>query len=96
MIEAAFEQDFVKLVPVDAEVAKIARRLLREQQNLKKRPDAIHLASAIKWSIDQLHTYDPNDLLVLDGKLKTKAGGILRITLPDHPPDGPLFVEPKG
>ena len=90
-IEEMFEQDFVKLVPVDVEVAKLARRLLREHDKLKKRPDAIHLASAIRWSVEELHTYDGNDLLHLDGKLKTKAGTILRITPPNDPPDGPLF-----
>ena len=94
-IEAMFEQEFIKLVPIDVEVAKLARRLLREHDKLKKRPDAIHLASAIRWSIDQLHTYDGNDLLHLDGKLKTKAGTVLRITPPDDPPDGPLF-QPKS
>ena len=90
-IEEMFEQDFIKLVPVDVEVAKLARRLLREHDKLKKRPDAIHLASAIRWSIEKLQTYDGYDLLHLDGKLKTKSGAILRITPPDDPPDGPLF-----
>jgi predicted nucleic acid-binding protein len=86
-----FEQEFIKLVPVDLEVAKLARRLLREQDGLTKRPDAVHLASAIRWSLDTLHTYDGTDLLHLDSKLKTKSGQILRITPPDDPPDGPLF-----
>ena len=96
-IEEMFEQDFIKLVPVDLEVAKLARRLLRENDGLTKRPDAVHLASAIRWSIDSLHTYDGNDLLHLDGKLKTKTGTVLRITLPDDPPDGPLFqTQPKS
>jgi predicted nucleic acid-binding protein len=90
-ISEVFEQDFVKLVPVDVEVAKLARRLLREHSALKKRPDAIHLASAMRWSIETLHTYDGADLLHLDRKLNTKNGTILRITVPDDPPDGPLF-----
>lgn len=90
-IEEMFEQDFIKLVPLDVEVAKIARRLLREQDGLSKRPDAIHLASAIKWSIETLHTYDGNDLLHLDGKLTTKGGSVLRIMPPSDPEDGPLF-----
>jgi predicted nucleic acid-binding protein len=57
-IEEAFEQDFIKLVPVDAEVAKWARRLRREHPHLSKGPDAIHLASALRWSIETLHTYE--------------------------------------
>jgi predicted nucleic acid-binding protein len=94
-IEEMFEQEFVKLIPIDVETAKLARRLLRENEGLKKRPDAIHLASAMRWSINTLHTYDGNDLLHLDGKLKTKNGTILRITVPDDPPDGPLFGKPQ-
>ena len=41
-------------------------------------------------------SYDDPKPVTATSELKTKAGGILRITLPDHPPDGPLFVEPKG
>lgn len=95
-IEEMFEQEFIKLVPVDVEVAKLARRLLREQEGLTKRPDAVHLASAMRWSVDVLHTYDGNDLLHLDGKLRTKAGRVLRIAPPEDPPDGPLFQPITG
>ena len=94
-IEEVFEQEFVKLVPVDVEVAKLARRLLRENRALPSRPDAIHLASALIWSVETLHTYDGNDLLHLDKKLKTKIGTVLRITPPDDPTDGPLFDRQK-
>jgi predicted nucleic acid-binding protein len=89
-IAEMFEQEFINLVPVDVEVAKLARRLRREYK-LKKPPDAIHLASAMRWSVEVLHTYDGADLLVLDAKLKIKTGKFLRITAPEEPTDGPLF-----
>ena len=90
-IDEVFEQEFIKLVPLDVEVAKFARKLLRQHSGLKKRPDAIHLASALRWPVDVMHTYDGNDLLHLDGKMKGKTGSLLRIAPPDDPPDGPLF-----
>lgn len=93
-IEEMFEQDFIKLVPVDVEVAKLARRLRREHSGLSKGPDAIHLASAIRWSVETLHTFDKADLLHLDNKLKMKSGLLLRIVKPEEPSAGPLFETP--
>lgn len=89
------EQPFVKLVPVDLEIAKSAQRLIREVPKLSKRPDAIHLASAIKYSVDALHTYDGSDLLHLDGKVSDKKGRPLTICVPDKDSDGPLFAHGK-
>lgn len=91
-IEEMFEQDFVKLVPVDAEIAKLARRLRRHHVKLRT-PDAIHLASALKWSIGVMHTYDVKDLHFFDNKLKLKSGGFLRIARPEEPFAGPLFEQ---
>src|SRR5262245_47275042 len=90
-IEQMFQQDLVKLVPVDLEIGKSARRLLRETRGLRKSPDAIHLASALRWPVEVPHTYDGNDLLHLDGTLKNKMGVPLRIAEPEDPSDGPLF-----
>lgn len=67
-IDNLFDQDFVHLVQVDLEVARKARELLRAEEKLKKPSDGIHLATAILWNVDQLHTYDSNDLLGLSVK----------------------------
>lgn len=65
-IDNLFDQDFVRVVQVDTGVAKKARHLLRTQDKLKKPSDGIHLATAVLWNVDQLHTYDTSDLLGLD------------------------------
>lgn len=64
-IDGLFEQDFVRVVQVDIEVSKCARRMLRNFDKLKKPSDAIHVATAVVWNLDQLHTYDSSDLLGL-------------------------------
>ncbi|OYX67702.1 MAG: hypothetical protein B7Y95_22535 [Rhizobiales bacterium 32-66-11] len=92
LIKAFFNQPFIKLLPVDMEIADIARKLVRETPKLSKRPDAVHLASAIRWSLDEMHTYDGSDLLHLSGKFVTKAGTPIKICVPDEASDGPLFA----
>lgn len=81
-IESMFMQDFVKLIPVDIFIGRDARRLLRDVSGLKKCPDAIHLASALRSSVDEMHTYDGKDLLVLDDKYRCRDGRILTICRP--------------
>lgn len=95
IIEQLFEQDFIKLIPVDMEIARCARRLRRQIKGLQKAADSVHLASALRWSLDELHTYDQNDLLHLDGKLKSKNGDYLKICVPSIQ-DLPLFEESPG
>lgn len=89
-IDDMFRQDFVFITTVDLEIGFEARRLLRHTPGLRKAPDAIHLASALRWSVDALHTYDKGDLLRLSGKLKCRSGEWLTICEPDEPPTGPL------
>lgn len=94
-IENFFHQPFIKLVPVDMEIGRHARQLLRETPKLGKKPDAVHLASALRWSVDALHTYDGSDLLHLSGKFRDRSGNPLVICVPDEAPDGPLFATAK-
>lgn len=94
-IAKLFEQPFVKLVALDLEIARNAQKLVRETSGLRKKTDAVHLASALRWSVDALHTYDNDDLLHLDGKLLDKRGNSLRICYPDEHSDGPLFAQNK-
>lgn len=95
-IAAMFWSGHVKLIQLDANVAESARSLLRAHQCLKKAPDAIHLATALHWNCDVMHTYDGNDLLDLDGKLLRRDGENLEICLPDTTVDGPLFAKNKN
>ena len=80
-INNMFDQDFVKIVQVDAEIGKLAKSLLRTYQKLKKPSDAIHLATAVYWDLAQFHTYDGCDLLGLE--VQTSNGGNLAICKPD-------------
>lgn len=93
-IDALFDQDFVKTVQVDDEIGKLAKKLLRTHQKLKKPSDAIHLASAVYWNLDQLHTYDGSDLLGLE--VFRDDGQKLEICKPDMIDGETLFTLAKG
>lgn len=84
-------QPFVKLINLDQIVAKRARRLIRETPGLKKKPDSVHLASAMIWNIPIFHTYDDNDLLHLNGSIKCLDGTLMEITRARDPFAGKLF-----
>jgi len=78
-------QPFVKLINLDQIVAKRARKIIRETPGLKKKPDAIHLASAVVWNIPLFHTYDRNDLLHLNGSVSCMDGTAMEITEANDP-----------
>jgi predicted nucleic acid-binding protein len=96
VIEKVMSQDWVKRVQVDVQVARLARDLKREfhREGLKKRPDAIHLASASYYNIEELITFDGSDLLHLTKKVKTRNGStmIIRKAGPEDLSD-PLFAQ---
>lgn len=92
VIDAVLFQPFVKPVNVDQLVAKRARKLAREIDRLKG-PDAVHIASAMIWNIPLFHTYDRDDLLGLNGKLRCDDGSVLEIVEAQDPFDGGLFSE---
>jgi predicted nucleic acid-binding protein len=78
-----YNQPFIQRVQVDADIAREARRLLRAGTAGLKRPnDAIHLASAVWWNLDELYTHDHDDLLRLDGTIKRRDGKNLKICKP--------------
>jgi len=79
-------QDFVTRVQVDLDVGILARRLLRTYPAIRKPQDGIHLATALLNNIDELHTYDREDLLGLDGIIDRKDGTKLRICEPSPRP----------
>lgn len=96
--EKFMEQDFVVEVQVDHSIATIARRLLRKHPELKQPNDAIHLATAAINNVDEFHTFDRDNLLVLNAKIKRRDGKELVICEPPPPPPVqqiPLFSPPR-
>ena len=91
-INNMFDQPFVETVQVDTEIARLAKKLLRTHEGLKKPSDAIHLATAVHWDLEQFHTYDGSDLLHLDGKVQTDNGGQISICKPDKIDGETLFT----
>ena len=96
-IDAALEQPFVVRIALDSEVGQFARQLRRQfPTELRKKGDAIHLASAVHWNADVLYTYDGSHLLPLNGKISRRDGKPLPITLPPDPMAGTLFEVARG
>ncbi len=94
-IQNLFKQPFVKPIPLAVDIADRARELWRNTKGLKKWQDAIHLASALRWDCNVLHTYDHDDLLHLSMMFPCKNGEKLPICYPDETTDGPLFADKK-
>lgn len=85
-------QNFITRVQVDFDVGTLARRLLRLYPAISKPQDGIHLATALLNNIDELHTYDRQDLLDLSGIIERKDGSKLKIC---HPPARPVPARPQ-
>lgn len=84
--ESYIEQDFLTVVQFDQDLGVLARRLLRRHSRLKKPPDAMHLASAVFNNLDEFHTFDSDNLLVLNGSVNRADGVLLVICEPQEPP----------
>jgi predicted nucleic acid-binding protein len=67
--EDLIEQEFIHKVSGDVDVGKVARRLLRKFPTIGKPQDAVHVATCLLNDVDQLHTYDRDDLIRLSGQL---------------------------
>lgn len=85
-IEAVLQQSFVEGVLVDEGIGISARRLMREFEDCKKPSDAIHLASAARRNVDEMHTFDGSDLLRLDSRVSRDDGSKLTICTPAKAP----------
>ncbi len=94
-ISDIFRQQFIKSIPVAVDIAETGRHLWRETPGLGKYQGAIHLASALRWSVETMHTYDRDDLLHLSDKFTCRNGNILKICHPDSSTDGELFEHAK-
>ena len=88
--DKAFEdsilQAFVQRVQVDYDVGVLARALLRRYPGIQKPQDGIHLATALLNNVDEIHTYDRQNLLDLDGLIARRDGKMLKICVPPKPP----------
>jgi predicted nucleic acid-binding protein len=80
--ESFIAQDFLIEAQVDHDIGVLARRLLRQFPALKKPNDAIHLATAVMFNIDEFHTYDGENLLSLNGEVQRADGVALIICQP--------------
>lgn len=80
-LAAFFDQPYILLIPVDKQVGLQAQKLQSAGIAGLKPQDAIHLASAIVWSIPVLHTFDQR-LLGLNKLLTMMDGNQLQIVRP--------------
>lgn len=78
-VEGLLSQPFIEAVVVDETIGTSARRLMRRHPECKKPTDAVHLATALRLGVDEMHTYDGSDLLSLDGKIMGSDGRYLTI-----------------
>ncbi|MCH7725344.1 MAG: type II toxin-antitoxin system VapC family toxin [Planctomycetes bacterium] len=91
-IREFFENDFISVKSVDRFIAEKAAEIAR-QHGLKP-PDAIHVATALRWKCSVLHTYDgeqgdPKKMLAFNGKIGTPP---LSIELPSTPPEQQTLI----
>jgi predicted nucleic acid-binding protein len=91
LFEDLIEQEFIKKVSVDLDVAKVARRLLRRFPKIGKPQDGIHVATCLLENLDELHTFDRDDLLALSGQIERFDRKKLTICMPPYPPAGDTF-----
>ena len=93
-IEAVLQQSFVEGALVDEGIGISARRLMRRFEYCKKPSDAIHLATAMRLNVDEMHTFDGSDLLRLDGQVQKANGESLTICTPAKAPAPPPAPAP--
>ena len=95
VLDDLFKQPFVKIIPCDLAVGLEARRIVRETPKFRNKFDAVHIASATRFNIELMHTYDRPDLLDLNGLFFCKNGNPLVICYPDETTDGSLFSKKR-
>jgi predicted nucleic acid-binding protein len=82
-------QSFVQRAQVDYDIGILARRLLRKYPTIQKPQDGIHLATALLNNVDQLHTFNRDNLLALSGQIDRMDGKKLLICKPPKRPAPP-------
>lgn len=87
-----FDRSYILLVPVDKSVAVKAQGMQTSGLAGLKPPDAIHLASAHRARVDEMHTYD-DALIKLSENITGQDGQPIRICRPgEYKPEG-LFAK---
>lgn len=81
-LDRFFDNDFFCLIEVSPRIAFQARRLYRAHPQIRITNDAVHLATALEECVDEMHSYDTNDLLALSGQITNKSDRPLSIILP--------------
>lgn len=90
-LSSFFERSYVLTIPVDLAIGKAAQDLQSSGLARIKPPDAIHIASARRALVKELHSFDDR-ILSLDGQLVDARGESIRICKPSDGTDlGPLF-----
>ena len=93
-LSAFFERSYIVVVPVDMSIGRHAQHMQASGLVGLKPADTIHLASAVRAKVSELHTFD-SAILKLDGLIMGADGKPLKICKPSEGlPLGPLFDEP--
>lgn len=88
-----FERSYIMVVPVDMSIGRKAQHMQASGLVSLRPADTIHLASAIRAKVTELHTFD-NAILKLDGLIPGTEGKPIKICKPSEgAPLGPLFEE---
>ena len=90
-----FDKPYILLIPVDKQVGLRAQNLQVAGVGKLKPPDAVHLASALIWSVPIFQTFDTG-LLALNGVLTTANGNMLQIMRPTDEMPKPGLLEAMG
>jgi predicted nucleic acid-binding protein len=80
-IKDFFENDYIVVVQLDRRTGELAREFMQKGYTGLKPPDAVHLASAARANVEEMHTFDQK-LLNLDEKITKADGTTLRICKP--------------
>lgn len=81
-INSLWGERCVTVVDVTRHIALHARDIVRSGVIRGKPPDAIHIASALRVGVRELHTFDKKDLLRLDEHFSCEDGTPLTICEP--------------
>lgn len=90
-LPAFFERSYIVIVPVDMAIGLKAQNMQVSGLVSLRPADTIHLASAIRAKVKELHTFD-RGILKLDGLIPGADGSPIKICKPSEGlPLGPLF-----
>ena len=91
-LAAFFEKSYILVVPVDLSIGRRAQAMRTSGLIALKPPDCVHLASAQRAKVSEMHTFDQK-ILDLDGKVFSSEGTPLKICKPTQGNPLPLFDE---